>query len=41
MAEEKDGRLMTVNEVVKLVGVSKRTLQDFVRNLDYCAARDV
>ena len=27
MAEEKDGRLMTVNEVVKLVGVSKRTLQ--------------
>ena len=27
MAEEKDGRLMTVNEVVKIAGVSKRTLQ--------------
>lgn len=27
MAEEKDGRLMTVNEVVQIAGVSKRTLQ--------------
>lgn len=27
MTEDRDGRLMTVNEVVKIAGVSKRTLQ--------------